>query len=76
MDRLHTDPAPPRHWPPLPWGLSLSTFNIRDGRGSGIVQALQVVHLDGFNVMLLMDTKITDQDYLRNILGYDMVCVA
>ena len=33
-----------------------------------------MVQVSGFYLMILMDTKITDQAYCRNRLGYDVVC--
>ena len=72
-DLLHL--APPTHLrPPLPQGLSIGTFNIRNGQGFGITQAIWEIQIGGFNLIILMETNITDQAYFHNRLGYEMVC--
>ena len=50
-------------WLPCSQGLSLRTFNIHDGRGLNLLQAIRAVQLDSFDAMLLTETKITNQDY-------------
>ena len=72
-DHLQTVPPPLRPWTPHPWVLSLRTLNINNGRGSGIAWSTQAVNIGGFNIMILTDTRITDEDYFRNRLGYDVV---
>ena len=69
---FHTPPPPFRLRPPLPYGLSLRTYNIRNGWGFGLTQAIRVVQIGGFDIIILTDTKITDQAYFRNRLGYNM----
>ena len=65
---------PPQLWKiPHPWGLSIGTLNIRDGRISGLAQVIRLVHISGFGLMILTETKITDQDYCLRSLGYDVV---
>ena len=61
--RLHPAPPPPRQSAPRPRGLSLRTLNIRNGRGYGLVQAMQGVHILGFYLMILTDTNNTNQAY-------------
>ena len=70
VDRLHT--APP---PPPPRGLSLGTYNIRYARGSGLAEAIWLVQLGSFNVMLLTKTNITSKEYFHNRIFYDMLCL-
>ena len=69
-----TTTAPLRHHPPRPHGLSLGTYNIRNGRGFGLAQDIRAVHLGIFNVMLLNNTKFTRDEYFRYGIGYNMVC--
>ena len=72
-DCLHMATAPPRRWTPLPRGLSLGSFNIRDIQGFRLAQSIQVVYIGGFDLMILTETKIIDQAYFRNRMGYSMV---
>ena len=65
---LHTASPPPHRQTPLTWGLSLWTLNIRNGQESGITQAIKAAQIGGVNVMILMETNITDQDYCLNRL--------
>ena len=58
---------------PQPRGLSLGTLNTWDIRGSRLAQAIQVVHIGGFDLMKMKETKITNRDYFCNRLGYDIV---
>ena len=32
------------------------------------------MQIGGFNVIILMDTKVTNQAYFQNRLSYDVVC--
>ena len=66
-------PLPPRLRPPRPQGLSLGTFNICNGRGSGLFQAIRAVQIGGFDLTVLTETKIMDQAYCCNRLGYNLV---
>ena len=68
-------PANPRRQPPRPRGISINTFNIRDGRGLGLVHPTWKVQDGGFNLMVLTDTKVTNQAYSYNRLPYNMVCL-
>ena len=52
-DRLHTVPSPPRHNPLRPRRLKLGTYNIRDGQGFGLAQAIRAVQLGNFGVLIL-----------------------
>ena len=62
--------------PPLPHpqGLSIRTFRICNGQGFGLAQAIRVTWIGGFDLMILTNTNINNQDYCRNRLGYDVVC--
>ena len=73
-DRLHTAPPPPRQRTPRPQGLSLGTLNIRNGWGFRITQAIRVVHIGGFVLMILTETKITNQSSYHISMGYKLVC--
>ena len=44
-------------------GLYLCIYNIYDGRGFGLTQAIQVIHFGSFGGMLLTNTKITSEAY-------------
>ena len=72
-DHLHMAPPPLRRRQPHPQGISLGTFNIRGGWDYGVTQAIWAVQVGRFDVMLMTDTKITDQAYCCNRLGYDVV---
>ena len=72
-DRLHTALLTPRRRLPKIWGLSIATFNICDNQGFRLEQAIQAVHIGGFDLMILTATNITDQAYGHNMLGYDVV---
>ena len=74
VDRLHTATMPLRRQLLLPWGLSLRTYNIRDGRGLGHTQAIWAVQLISFDVMILTYTNITSEEYFHSRLGYNVVC--
>ena len=72
---LHMAPAPLRlHWMLHPQGLFLRTFNICYCQVFGLTQGIWAIYIGSFNLMILMETNITNQAYLRNNLGYDMVC--
>ena len=59
-------PPTPRSSPPHPPWINLGTYNIQDGRGLGLHQAIQAVHLRNYDLMLLTETKITDEAYCHN----------
>ena len=71
--RLHLAPAPARRWPPHPRGLFIGTFYIHDGRGFEITQAIRVVHIGGLETMVMTETKVADQYYFNNRLGYNVL---
>ena len=73
VDCLYMAPPPPLRHTLHPRGLSLGTLNIHDGRGSGIAQAIMAVQIGVFDLMILMETKITNQAYCHNSLVYDVV---
>ena len=72
-DRLHMAPPPPCERTPRPRGIFLGILNIRDGRCYGILQSIRAVHIGGFDLMILMETKITNQYYCRSRLGYNIL---
>ena len=72
-DCLHTVPPPPRQWVLKPRGLFIGALNIRDGWVFGIAQAIWAVYINGFDLMIRIDTKIADQSYCCNRLWYDVV---
>ena len=49
---------PPRHG-----GLSLKNFNISNLWGFRLAQAIRAVHVGVFELMIMMETNITNQDY-------------
>ena len=61
--------------PPRPQGLSIRTFNIRNGRGFGLTQAIRAVHIGGLDLMILTEINVTDLAYFQNRLGYNVVCL-
>ena len=67
--------TPPLHHKlPCPHGLDLGMYNILDGWGFIISQDIQAVHLCNCDVMMLTETKISDEAYCHTWLGCDMVC--
>ena len=70
---LHTKPPPPRQRQKFSQGISLGTFNLRGGRDSGLTQTIRAVQMGSFDLMILTETIITDQDYFCNRLGYNVV---
>ena len=72
-DPLPVAPPPPRQQQPLPRGLSLRTFNIRNVRGYRLAQAIRAVQIGSFNIIILKEAKITNQAYCSNRLGYDVL---
>ena len=67
----YTLPTPP--WTPCHWGLSFGNYHIHNGRGFELAEAVWVTWIDGFNLMILTETNITDQAYCQNRMGYDVV---
>ena len=71
-DRLHM--APQRRQSLRPQGLSLRTFNIRNGQVYRIKQAIRAARIGRFDLKIMMETKINGQPYCCNRMGCDMVC--
>ena len=67
-------PPPPQCRPPRPPCFNLGTYNIRYIRGFVLPQAIQVVQLGNYDLMLLTDTNILNKTYYHNHLGYNVVC--
>ena len=61
--------------PLRPWGLSLGTFNKQYDGGFGNAHVIWAVYIGDFDQMILAEIKITGQAYLRNRLGYGVVCL-
>ena len=68
------EPLPLQCRPPRPPGLNSGTYNIQDGRGLGLPQAIRDVQLGNYGLMLLNETKIMDATYWHKLLGYSIVC--
>ena len=49
------------------------TLNISNGRGFGLAKAILAVQISGFDLMILIEAKTTNQDYCRYRLGYNVV---
>ena len=62
--------------PPHPQLLSIRKFNICNGPGFGRTQAIRSAQIGGFNIIILTDTKITDQAYWHSRLSYNVVCLS
>ena len=63
---------PPRR-PLHPQVLSLGKYHIRYSRGSGIAQAIWMVWIGSFDLIILMDANINDQGYCCNRMVYYVV---
>ena len=74
QDHPHTAPPSPLRRTLRPRGLFLGKLNIRNCRGYRLTQAIQVLQIGGFNLMILTEIKITDQSYCFSSLGYNAVC--
>ena len=59
--------------PPFPAGLAIGTLNTWGGKGFGLTQAIQEVEHGGFDVMLLIETKIQVEEYSQNRMGFDVI---
>ena len=70
-DLPHT--VPPIRRPLFPQGFFLGNYHIRNVRVSRIAQAIRAAYIGGFDLMVLMDTNITDQYYCCNMIGYNVV---
>ena len=66
---------PPSRRPPLSRGLSLRKYHICDSWVSNIAQAIRAAQIGSLDLMILMETKITDQSYCCNRLGHNVVCL-
>ena len=58
---------------PFPPGLSIGKYHIHNGWGYGIMQAIRATWIGSFDLMILTETKITDQAHFRNMMGYDVI---
>ena len=48
-------------------------YNIRDGWGFSLLQAIHAVQIRNYYLMLLTETKIPDEAYFHNCPGYNIV---
>ena len=72
-DCLYMALPPRRCWSLHPQGLSLGTFNTRNGRGFRLAYEIRAVQISSFDLMIMTETKITDQAYLCNMMVYDVM---
>ena len=61
--------------PNIPPELNLWIYNIWNGRGFGLTQAIRAVQLWKCVIMLLTETNIPDEVYWKNRNRYDLVCL-
>ena len=66
-------PTPTWRKPPCPNEINLGTYNIQNGHGFGLPQAIQTVQLGSYAMMMIKERNILDQTYCHNRLGYDVV---
>jgi hypothetical protein len=62
--------------PSLPEGsgtFSVATWNIRSGRGAGLVEAAKGLRQMGVGCGVLTETKLTDDRYPRFVQGYHVI---
>ena len=62
--------------PPQPGGsgtFSIVTWNIRSGRGTGMVAAAKGLHQMGVGCAVLTETKLTNDRYPKFISGYHVI---
>ena len=71
---LHLAPPLPQRPPYSPMGLNLGTYNIQDGCGFVLPQAISAVKRGNYDLILLTETKISDTIYCPNCMGYGVVC--
>ena len=74
-DRLHTALAPSHHWAMRPLGINIGTYNIRYGWAFGLPEAIWVVLKGNYDIIILTKTKVQDEMYCWNRLGYDVYCL-
>ena len=75
-NQLQIAPSPPRRRTTYPRVLSLGALNIRNGRGSRLAQAIWVVKIGSFNLMILTEVKTTNHNYFRFSMGYKVICLS
>jgi hypothetical protein len=62
--------------PPLSGGsgtFSVATWNIRSARGAGLAAAAKGLRQMGVSCCILTETKLTNNQYLRTVLGYRVI---
>lgn len=63
---------------PSTTGLWIGTYNIRDGQGLGedvgLIAAIRAVEIAKLDLATLTETKISNDVYTKNHLGYNVEC--
>ena len=72
-NRLHLALPPSRSRTPHPMGINLWTYTICDVRGFVLPQEIWAAEQSNYELMLLIETKIPDRVYCRNLLGYNIL---
>ena len=72
-ERLHTLLPPTFIRPPNHQGLSLWDYNIHAGQGTGLEIAVQAAWIGGFDIIILTEISITNQEYCLNSMGNELV---
>ena len=74
FDQLYLAAAlPPRRWPPRPMGINRGAYNIRGGCDFSLTQVIRAIERVKYNLMLLMETNISDVVYCHKRLWYVVV---
>ena len=55
------------------WGIYLRNYYTRDGKGYGLVEAVWLAWIEGFNLMILTENNIIDKAYFIHNMGYEVV---
>ena len=71
-NRIHLATQVTRCRPPLPPRLAIRTLNVCNRRVFGIAQAVQAFEVGSFDLIILIETKISTTAYCRNRLGYEI----
>ena len=65
---------PPRHKTPWPQGLNPGMYNILYVQGFGLSQAIWEVQISNYDMMIMTETKISNDVHCHNRIVYDVVC--
>ena len=55
--------------------IAVATYNIRSGRNGGLKSALRAMEGMGFDLGILLETKVTDRIYTQNSSGYSVAAL-